>query len=91
MKYLFILIAVLILFILILSIILKIMFNKIGKNEKMIYTLDSKVSEKNSEILKLKEEIEIEQKHKQILAKKIANISCMSINDMLHELQNSNN
>lgn len=91
MKYLFILIAVLILFILILSIILKIMFNKIGKNEKMIYTLDSKVSEKNSEILKLKEEIEIEQKHKQILAKKIANISCMSINDILHELQNSNN
>lgn len=91
MKYLFILIAVLILFILILSIILKIMFNKIGKNEKMIYTLDSKVSEKNSEILKLKEEIEIEQKHKQILAKKIADISCMSINDILHELQNSNN
>ena len=91
MKYLFILIAVLILFILILSIILKIMFNKIGKNEKMIYTLDSKVSEKNSEILKLKEEIEIEQKHKQILVKKIANISCMSINDILHELQNSNN
>ena len=67
------------------------MFNKIGKNEKMIYTLDSKVSEKNSEILKLKEEIEIEQKHKQILAKKIADISCMSINDILHELQNSNN
>lgn len=91
MKYLFILIAVLILFILILSILLKIMFNKIGKNEKMIYTLDSKVSEKNSEILKLKEEIEIEQKHKQILAKKIADISCMSINDILHELQNSNN
>lgn len=91
MKYLFILIAVLILFILILSIILKIMFNKIEKNKKMIYTLDSKVSEKNSEILKLKEEIEIEQKHKQILAKKIADISCMSINDMLHELQNSNN
>lgn len=86
MKYLFILIAVLILFILILSIILKIMFNKIGKNEKMIYTLDSKVSEKNSEILKLKEEIEIEQKHKQILAKKIADISCMSINDILREL-----
>ena len=91
MKYLFILIAILILFILILSITLKIMFNKIEKNKKMIYTLDSKVSEKNSEILKLKEEIEIEQKHKQILAKKIADISCMSINDILHELQNSNN
>lgn len=91
MKYLFILIAVLILFILILSITLKIMFDKIEKNKKMIYTLDSKVSEKNSEILKLKEEIEIEQKHKQILAKKIADISCMSINDILHELQNSNN
>lgn len=91
MKYLFILITVLILFILILSITLKIMFDKIEKNKKMIYTLDSKVSEKNSEILKLKEEIEIEQKHKQILAKKIADISCMSINDILHELQNSNN
>lgn len=91
MKYLFILIAVLILFILILSITLKIMFDKIEKNKKMIYILDSKVSEKNSEILKLKEEIEIEQKHKQILAKKIADISCMSINDILHELQNSNN
>lgn len=91
MKYLFILIAVLILFILILSITLKIMFDKIEKNKKMIYTLDSKVSEKNSEILKLKEEIEIEQKHKQILAKKIADISCMSINDILRELQNCNN
>lgn len=91
MKYLFILIAVLILFILILSVTLKIMFDKIEKNKKMIYTLDSKASEKNSEILKLKEEIEIEQKHKQILAKKIADISCMPINDILHELQNSNN
>ena len=34
-------------------------------------------------------EIEIEKKHNAELAKKLADISCMSIDDVLHELQHN--
>lgn len=36
------------------------------------------------------EEMEIEKRHKKELAKKLADISCMSIDDVLGKLQNNN-
>ena len=36
-------------------------------------------------------ELEIERKHNMELAKKLADISCMSIDDVLHQLQNDKN
>lgn len=37
---------------------------------------------------KLLEEMQIEKNHNQELAKKLADISCMSIDDVMHQLQN---
>lgn len=42
----------------------------------------------NEEYTKLNEEIKIEKKHNKELAKKLADISCMSVDDVLAQLQN---
>ena len=45
--------------------------------------------ELNNSYKQLDEEIKIEKKHNQELAKKLADISCMSIDDVLQQLQNN--
>ena len=45
--------------------------------------------ELNNSYEKLNKEIKIEKKHNQELAKKLADISCMSIDDVLAELQDN--
>lgn len=87
MKVLLIIIAVLILIIVILSLIIKsknktINFQNIQLNEN---TEIIKIKDKS--ILNLMEEMEIEKKNNKALAKKLADISCMSIDDVLQQLQ----
>ena len=87
MKVLLIIIAVLILIIVILSLIIKsknktINFQNIQLNENTEI-----IKNKDKSISDLMEEMEIEKKHNQELAKKLADISCMSIDDVLQQLQ----
>ena len=49
----------------------------------------SEYFELNNRFEKLLEENEIEKKHNNELAKKLADISCMSIDDVLQQLQNN--
>lgn len=51
-------------------------------------TLRTIYEELNKSYTNLTKEMEIEKKHTQELAKKLADISCMSIDDVLHQLQN---
>lgn len=53
-------------------------------------TLEEAYKQINNSYTKLNEEFEIERKHNKELAKKLADISCMSINDVLSQLQNNN-
>ncbi|WP_405291966.1 hypothetical protein [Methanobrevibacter sp.] len=87
MKILFVIIAILILIIVILSLIIKsknktINFQNIQLNENT-----ETIKNKDRDISNLMEEMEIEKKYNQQLAKKLADISCMSIDDVLKQLQ----
>ena len=90
MKIMFIIIAILILVIVILALIIKsknktINFQNIQLNENI-----RTIQNKDRQISQIMGEMEIEKKHKNELAKKLANISYMSIDDVLHQLQNNN-
>ena len=87
-KVLLILVAVLIVCGLILFFVLKSKSNKIERLEKTIKLLDDTVNSKQAQIDNLMGEIEIERKHKKELAKKLADISTMSIDNILSQLQN---
>lgn len=56
-------------------------------NWDLLNQLDTAESKNNILI----EELKIEREHNEKLAKKLANISNMSIDDILHELQNNKN
>lgn len=53
-------------------------------------TFRNSYEELNNSYRQLNEEMKIEKKHNQELAKKLANISCMSIDDVLAQLQDNN-
>lgn len=57
------------------------------ENWELFNQLDS-VESKNNILI---EELKIEREHNDKLTKKLADISCMSIDDVLHELQNDKN
>lgn len=61
---------------------------EIKQQAETIKTLESSVNNQKEIIDKLKGEIKIEKNHKEILAKRLADIDNMSIDDVLHELQN---
>ena len=89
MKVLIIAILALILICFILILIIK---NQRAGKKKLENTLEdykSEYFELTSRFEKLREENEIEKKHNAELAKKLADISCMSIDDVLHQLQNN--
>lgn len=88
MKTFLIILSILVLVIIVLFIIIKVEKNKIKSKDEKIKQLISENSRKQEQINLLSEEIEIERKYKKELAKKIADISCMSIDDVLSELQN---
>lgn len=70
-------------------IIIKILLSKISKNKDLIFSLEKRIDEKENRIKTLMEDMEIEKKHNSALAKKLANIAGMSIDDVLNELQNN--
>lgn len=53
-------------------------------------TFKKAYEELNNSYTTLSKEMEIEKKHTQELAKKLADISCMSIDDVMHQLQDNN-
>ena len=53
-------------------------------------TFRNSYEELNNSYTTLNKEMEIEKKHTQELAKKLADISCMSIDDVMHQLQDNN-
>lgn len=53
-------------------------------------TFRNSYEELNNSYKQLDEEIKIEKKHTAELAKKLADISCMSIDDVMHQLQDNN-
>jgi uncharacterized protein YoxC len=75
----------------ILILIVKYKNNKIEKLEKEIDEICDElenIETKNEILIK---ELKIEKEHNDKLAKKLADISTMSIDDVLHELQNDKN
>ena len=65
--------------------------NQKSKNKKLqnqVNNYNNSYIELNNRFEKLMEENKIEKKHNKELAEKLANISCMSINDVLSQLQN---
>lgn len=79
--------AVLVLVIIILIFILKYKNQKIKKLKSENDIWQKAFEESNKLFEKLNKEIQIEKKHTQELAKKLADISCMSIDDVMHQLQ----
>lgn len=81
-------ILVLILFCFIMFAIIKYQISKNKKLQKKITDYESECNNLSVKVEKLMEEMEIEKKHNHELAKKLADISCMSIDDVLSQLQN---
>jgi predicted PurR-regulated permease PerM len=86
-KALLIIIGIFIILVLILILIIKKLkiINKDYKNQADQYK--RMFGEANEKINKLTEEIEIEKNYKNELAKKLADVACMSIDDVMHQLQ----
>lgn len=89
MKILFYTIFILIIVILILIIVIKSINAKYKKLNDNYENLKRDIESINNTCNILKEEKEIEIKQKNELAKKLADISRMSIDDVLHQLQNN--
>lgn len=81
-------ILVLVLFCFIMFAIVKYQISKNKKLQKKITDYESECNNLSVKVEKLMEEMEIEKKHNKELAKKLADISCMSIDDVLSQLQN---
>ena len=90
MKVCLIIIAILIVVIFLLILFLRNNSRKSFNQKNQIELLTNQNKDKEIQISKLMEEIEIEKRHKKELAKKLADISCMSIDDVLGKLQNNN-
>lgn len=85
-KVFLIIILVLILTCIIMFIIIKSQKSKNKELQNQINDCKSSCFELNNRFEKLLEENEIEKKNNQKLAKRLADISCMSINDVLSQL-----
>lgn len=85
--------AVLILALVITVTILILMIKQKNKNINLLKseneTFKNSYEELNNSYKQLDEEMKIEKKHNAELAKKLADISCMSIDDVLSQLQNN--
>lgn len=88
MKSILICIAIITLLVLILILTIQIYSRKLKSKEKQIDDLNIEIAKKQSEISLITEELKIEKKHKKELAKKLADISSMSIDDVLKQLCN---
>ena len=88
LKIFAILILALILVCLILIIIIKSQKSKNKEIQNQLEGFKSEYFELNNRFEKLMEENEIERKHNKELAQKLADISCMPLDDVLQQLQN---
>lgn len=89
LKIFAILILALVITITILILIIKQKNKNIDSLKSENETFRNSYEELNNSYKQLDEEIKIEKKHNQELAKKLANISCMSIDDVLAQLQDN--
>lgn len=87
-KVFLVVILALILTCIIMFIIIKSQESKNKELQGQIDDYKSSYFELNNRFEKLLEENEIEKKHNKELAEKLTNISCMSIDDVLSQLQN---
>lgn len=87
-KVFLIIILILILTDIIMFIIIKNQKSKNKKLQNQVNNYNNSYIELNNRFEKLMEENKIEKKHNKELVEKLANISCMSINDVLSQLQN---
>lgn len=88
MNVLLIIIAVLVLVIIVLFFVIKSKNKTITYQNNLLIEDNQIITDKEKEISSLKEEMEIEKKYNKQLAEKLADISCMSIDDVLEQLQN---
>jgi predicted RNase H-like nuclease (RuvC/YqgF family) len=88
-KVLLIIIAVLICICVIFFFIIKSQKKKNKSLQNQIIDYENEYEELNEQFEKIKGDMEIEKRHNKELAKKLADISCMSIDDVLHELQDN--
>lgn len=89
LKIFAILILALVITITILILMIKDKNKKINLLKSENETFKDSYEELNNSYKQLDEEIKIEKKHTAELAKKLADISCMSIDDVLAQLQNN--
>ena len=89
MKIIFIIIAILILAIVVLALIIKSQNKKLKQKDAQITNLIENGKNQEIRINTITGELEIEKRHNKELAKKLADISCMSIDDVLAQLQNN--
>lgn len=89
LKIFVILILALVITITILILIIKQKNKNIDSLKSENETFRNSYEELNNSYKQLDEEIKIEKKHSEELAKKLADISCMSIDDVLAQLQNN--
>ena len=89
LKIFAILILALVITITILILIIKHKNKNIDSLKSENETFKNSYEELNNSYKQLDEEIKIEKKHSEELAKKLADISCMSIDDVLAQLQNN--
>lgn len=88
-KLILITVAILVVAITVLSFIIKSLRKKTKEQQATINDLLKAIEQKENDIKLIKSEIDIERRHKNELAKKLADVSSMSIDDVLHQLQNS--
>lgn len=89
MKVLLIVIAILILTIIVLALIIKSQNNKLKQKDTQITNLIENGKIQEIRINSIMGELEIEKKNNEKLAKKLSDISCMSIDNVLQQLQNN--
>jgi predicted lipoprotein len=86
-KFILITAAILVAAITVLSFIIKSLRKKTKEQQTVINDLLKAIEQKENDTKLIKNEIDIERRHNNELAKKLADVSSMSIDDVLHQLQ----
>lgn len=84
-------VAVCLLIVFVLAVVVKYQCKKYKELKEQCMEIEDENEKLSEEKNQLKEDLEIERKKKMELAKKLADISCMPIDDVLHQLQNNSN
>lgn len=82
-------VAVCLLIVFVLAVVVKYQCKKYKNLKEQYEEIESDNEKLSKEKTQLKEDLEIERKKKMELAKKLADISCLPVDDVLHQLQNN--